>query len=64
MVEFSNFSKTTAKLKECSPKASRSISRISVTDFPSLTQDLMQARCSILPSIADKMKHEVEKVFM
>jgi hypothetical protein len=25
---------------------------------------LMQTRCSILPSIADKRKHEVEKALM
>jgi hypothetical protein len=44
-------SKTTVRLKECSPKASRNVS---VADLPSFMQNLMQTRCSILPSIADK----------
>jgi hypothetical protein len=54
-------SKTAALLKECSPKASRSISRVSVADLPSFMQNLMQTRCSILLSIADKTKHEAKK---
>jgi hypothetical protein len=57
-------SKTAVCLKECSPKASRSISRVSVADLPSVMQNLLQAHCSILPSITDKMKHEVEKILM
>jgi hypothetical protein len=32
--------------------------------LPSFTQNLMQTHCSILPSIADKTKHEVEKALM
>jgi hypothetical protein len=52
------------RFKECSPKASRSISRVSVADLPSFTQNLMQAHCSILPSNADKTKHEVEKALV
>jgi hypothetical protein len=32
------YSKTAARLKECSPKASRSISRVSVADLPSFAQ--------------------------
>jgi hypothetical protein len=56
--------KTAVRLKEYSPKASRSISRVSVADLPSFTQNLMQTHCSILPSIADKMKHEVEKALV
>jgi hypothetical protein len=54
-------SKTAVQLKECSPKASQNISRVLVADLQSFTQNLMQTGCSILPSIADKMKHEVEK---
>jgi hypothetical protein len=49
-------SKTAAQLKECSPKASRSISRLLIVDLPSFTQNLMQI-CLIVPSIADNMKH-------
>jgi hypothetical protein len=54
----------TARLKECSPKASRSISRVSVADLPSFTQNLMQTHRSILLSIADKRKHEAEKALV
>jgi hypothetical protein len=54
-------SKTTVRLKECSPKASQSISRVLVVDLPSFTQNWMQTHCSILPSIAEKTKREVEK---
>jgi hypothetical protein len=54
-------SKTAIWLKEYSPKASQSISRVSVADLPSFTQNLMQTRCSIFPSIADKTRHEAEK---
>jgi hypothetical protein len=54
-------SETTVWLKECSPKASRSISRVLVADLLCFTQNLMQTRYSILPSIAAKSKHEVEK---
>jgi hypothetical protein len=54
-------SKTAIWLKECSPKASQSILRVSVKDLPSFMQNLMNTHCSILPSITDKMKHEVEK---
>jgi hypothetical protein len=57
-------SKTALQLKECSPKASQSISRVSVGDLLSFTQNLMQTRCSILSSIANKTKHEVEKVLL
>jgi hypothetical protein len=38
-------SKTSVQLKECSPKASHIISRVSVADLPSFTQNLMQTRC-------------------
>jgi hypothetical protein len=34
------------------------------TDLASFMQNLMQTHCSILPSIADKMTHEVEKALM
>jgi hypothetical protein len=54
-------SKTTVWLKECYPKASKTISRVSVAGLQSFTQNLMQTCCSILPSIADKTKHDVEK---
>jgi hypothetical protein len=57
-------SKTTVQLKECSPKALRSISRVSVADLPSFTQNLMCTCCLILPSIADKMKHKDKKALM
>jgi hypothetical protein len=57
-------SKTTVQIKECSPKASRSISRILVADILSFAQNLMQTCFSILPSIADKVKQEVEKALM
>jgi hypothetical protein len=40
-------SKTAVPLKECSPKASRSISRVSGVDLVGFTQNLMQTRCSI-----------------
>jgi hypothetical protein len=53
--------KTAVRLKEYSRKASRSISWVSVADLPSFMQNLMQTRCSILQSIADKTKQEVEK---
>jgi hypothetical protein len=57
-------SKTTVRLKECSPKASQSISGVPVGDLLSFAQNLMQKRCSVLPSIADKTKHEVEKALL
>jgi hypothetical protein len=57
-------SKTAVQLKECSPQVSQSISRVSVTDLPSFTQNLIQTHYSILPSIADKTKHEVEKALV
>jgi hypothetical protein len=45
-------------------KVSQSISAVAVADLLSFTQNLIQTRCLILPSIADKMKHEVEKALM
>jgi hypothetical protein len=54
-------SETAVQLKECTPEASRSISKVLVPDLPSFTQNLMQTHCSIMPSIADKTKHDVEK---
>jgi hypothetical protein len=57
-------SKTPVWLKECSPEVSQSISSVSVADLLSFTQNLMQTLCLILPSIADKMKHEVEKALV
>jgi hypothetical protein len=45
-------------------EASRNISRVSVPDLLSFTQNLMQTRCSILPFIANKTKHEVEKALV
>jgi hypothetical protein len=57
-------SKTSVRLKVCFPKASRSILRVLVVDLLSFMQNLMQTHCSILPSISDKMKHEVEKALM
>jgi hypothetical protein len=55
------YSKTAVRLKKCSQKASQSTSLVSVADLLSFMQKLMLTRCSILPSIADKMKHEVRK---
>jgi hypothetical protein len=57
-------SKTAVWLKQCSPKASQSISGVSVADLLSFTQTLMQTHYLILRSIADKTKHEVEKVLV
>jgi hypothetical protein len=57
-------SKTAVWHKECFPKASRSISRVSAPDLPSFMQNLMQTHCSIMPAIADKMKHEVKKALL
>jgi hypothetical protein len=57
-------SKIAARLKECPPKASQSISRVLVADLLSFTQNLMQTCCSILLSIAGKTKHEAEKVLV
>jgi hypothetical protein len=37
------------------------MSRVLVVDLPSFMQNLMKARCSVLPSITDKMKHKVKK---
>jgi hypothetical protein len=48
-------SETTALFKECFPK---------VADLPSFMQNCMQTHCTILPSIADKTKHKVEKALM
>jgi hypothetical protein len=54
-------SKTALRLKECSPKASRSISRVSVADLPSFTQNLVQTRCSIFPPIAERRNTKSKK---
>jgi hypothetical protein len=56
-------SKTTVWFKECSPKASQSISRVSLADLRSFMQNLMQTR-SILPSFTHKTKHEVKKALV
>jgi hypothetical protein len=56
--------KTAVRLKECSPKESQSISRVSVVDLSSFMQKLMQTCYLILPFITDKMKHEVEKTLV
>jgi hypothetical protein len=56
--------KLLVQLKECSPKASQSISRVLVADLPSFTNNLMHTLRSILPSIAVKTKHEVEKALV
>jgi hypothetical protein len=56
--------KTAVRLKEYSPKASRSIPRVSVADLLSSTQKLMQTRCLILPFIEDKIKYEVQKALV
>jgi hypothetical protein len=51
-------------VKECSPEASQSISRVSAADLLSFTQNLMQACCSILQPIADKTRQEVGKALV
>jgi hypothetical protein len=56
--------KTAIWFKECSPKASQRISRVSIADLLSFTQNLMQTHCWILPSIVDKTKHKVEKALV
>jgi hypothetical protein len=56
--------KTTIWLKECSPKASRCISGVSVADLPTFMQNWMRTHCSILPSIADKTKHKLKKALV
>jgi hypothetical protein len=55
-------SDTTVWLKGCSPKASRSISRVSVGDLPGLTQNLMQRSCLTLLSITNKTKQNKTQV--
>jgi hypothetical protein len=57
-------SKTAVWLKECSPKASQSISRVLIADLQSFTQNLMLTSFSILPSIAAEEKHEVKKALV
>jgi hypothetical protein len=37
---------------------------ILVDDLLNFTQNMMQASCSILPSITDKLKHEVKEALM
>jgi hypothetical protein len=51
-------SKTAVRLQELSPKASRSISRVLVSDSPSFTQNLMQtiARFCHLPQTKQNKK--------
>jgi hypothetical protein len=53
-------SKTAVWLKECLPKASRSISRVLIADLPSFTQNLLQTHCSILSSVADRKSTPVK----
>jgi hypothetical protein len=57
-------SETAIWLKECSPKASRSISRVLVVELQNFAQNLLETCCSNLPSVAGKMKHEVDKALM
>jgi hypothetical protein len=57
-------SEIAVRLKECSPKASRNISRVLIADLPSLTQNLMQTHCLILPTVVDKTEHKVEKTLV
>jgi hypothetical protein len=47
-----------------SSKSLRSISGASVADLPSFSQNVMETRFSILPSLAAKEKHEVEKALV
>jgi hypothetical protein len=61
VLKYECHSKTTVRLKECSPNASRSISRVLVVDLPRFTQNLMQTHSSILPSMTDETKHKVKK---
>jgi hypothetical protein len=55
---------TTVRLKECSPKASRSISSVPVVNLPSFNQNIIQTLCSLLSFTADKKKHEFEKTLV
>jgi hypothetical protein len=55
------FSKNINTIKECSPKASQSISGVSVMDLPNFVRNMMQTHCLILPSIADKMNPKSKK---
>jgi hypothetical protein len=52
---------TTVRLKESSSKAPQSISRVSLVDLQSFTQNLMQTHCSILSSVADRTKHKSKR---
>jgi hypothetical protein len=58
-LELECHSKTAVRHKECSPKASRSISGVSIANLLGFTQNLMQTLCSILSSIAEKTEHEI-----
>jgi hypothetical protein len=49
------YSKTTVRLKECSPKALQSISWLLVIDLPSFSQNLIPTRCLIPPSYQIKL---------
>jgi hypothetical protein len=53
--------RTALQLKVCSPETSEAFQGLRWGDLPSFTQNLMQARCSILPFITDETKHEIEK---
>jgi hypothetical protein len=54
-------SKTAVQLKEMFSKSLTKHFKGFGSGFTKLQANLMQIRCSILPSIADKTKHEVEK---
>jgi hypothetical protein len=55
-------SKTAVWLKNALQKSHKA--RVLVANLASFTQNLMQTRCSILPSIADKTKQEVQKALV
>jgi hypothetical protein len=60
------YSKTAVQLKECSAKAPRIISRVSVADLPSFTQNVMQTRCRHVAHFfhPSQTKHEIEKALV
>jgi hypothetical protein len=57
-------SKSALRLKECSSKASRSISRVSLADLPSFSQNLVQTRLLEFAIDRSQKKHEVKKALM
>jgi hypothetical protein len=53
--------KPLSSVKNILQKPHRPLAGVLIADLLRFMQNLMQTRCSILPSIADKTKHKVEK---